>query len=124
MQPERTYKYLMKTARLDLDDDHDCAHEGIHAACAAGAWLAVARGVAGMRMTRDGVSFTPRFIPWWESVSYHAVWRGIGYRVTLDNEQLTVTVDTDAKAALPVTVDGRCADVLPGESRIFAQQAE
>lgn len=124
MQPERTYKYLMKTARLDLDDDHDCAHEGIHAACAAGAWLAVARGVAGMRMTREGVNFAPRFIPWWESVSYHAVWHGVGYRVTVNNEQLAILVDAEAAAALPVTMGGQTTSIQPGERCTFALKAE
>ncbi len=117
-QPERLYNYLMKTARLDLDDEHDCAHEGIHAACAAGAWLAVSRGVAGMKLSENGVSFKPSFIPWWKSISFKAVWHGVKYTVTLDNTKLTVSV-TEGEKALDVAFADEHTQIKVGETKEF-----
>ena len=118
-QPERAYKYLLKTARLDLDDEHDCAAAGVHAACAAGAWLASARGIAGMRMTSTEVTFEPHFIPWWKSLSFHAVWHSRSYTVTVDNQHLTVTADAGNTAALPVTCAGQEVLLEAGKSVCF-----
>ena len=118
-QPERAYKYLLKTARLDLDDEHDCAAAGVHAACAAGAWLASARGIAGMRMTSCKVTFDPHFIPWWKSLSFHAVWHGLSYTVAVDNQHLTVTADAGNSAALPVTCAGQEVLLEAGKSVCF-----
>ncbi len=118
-QPERAYKYLMKTARLDLDDEHDCAHEGVHAACAAGAWLSVARGIAGMKLKNDGIEINPSFIPWWKSVSFKAEWHGISFLVKLDNMKVTVTVLKGEKS-LPVSFMGNKTDIKPGDMVDFS----
>ena len=118
-QPERTYQYLLKTARLDLDNEHGNAAEGVHAACAAGAWLAVARGVAGMKMFEDCVKFDPHFIPWWKSVSFRAVWHGRLYFVKLDNDGIIITADKNNDAELKVECMGRSEMLEPGNSATF-----
>lgn len=118
-QPERAYKYLLKTARLDLDDEHDCAADGVHAACAAGAWLAAARGIAGMRMHAQGVWFAPHFIPWWESLSFRAVWHGLAFEVTVDNRSLYVRADASNTAALPLHCAGRDVLLEAGKTACF-----
>lgn len=123
-QPERAYRYLMKTARLDLDDEHGNAAEGVHAACAAGAWLSVSRGLAGMRMEEERVVFAPHFIPWWKQVSFRAVWHGLAYQVTLDNHTLVVAADGGNRAPLPVFCAGRAETVAPGDTVRFAVAAD
>lgn len=118
-QPERTYQYLLKTARLDLDDEHGNAAEGIHAACAAGAWLSVARGIAGMKMFEDRVTFEPHFIPWWRSVSFHAVWHGQAFSVKVDNSQIMITADKTNTAGLKLECMGHAETLQPGFSGTY-----
>ncbi len=102
--PESTYGYLMETAEMDLKDKHGGTQDGIHSGCAAGAWMAVVRGVAGMKMTRDRVEFTPHYIPWWKQVSFHCVWHGQGYRVSLNNQGIQVKADDENTGKLVLTI--------------------
>ncbi len=91
--PESTYGYLMETAEMDLKNKHGGTQDGIHSGCAAGAWMAVVRGVAGMKMTPDKVVCTPHYIPWWKRVTFHCVWHDQGYRVILDYQGMQVIAD-------------------------------
>lgn len=113
--PESTYGYLMETAEMDLKDKHGGTADGVHSGCAAGAWMAVVRGVAGMRMNREYVAFTPHFIPWWKQISFHCVWHGLGYEVTLSNEEMTVTADLENAGALPVRIFENEWKLKPGD---------
>ena len=123
-QPESAYKYLLKSARLDMDDEHNCARDGMHSACAAGAWLAVARGLGGMRLCEDKVTFDPHFIPWWEEASFHAVWHNNGYSVTVDNDKITVTADAANAGVLPIEVRGAAYTLAAGESVTVATELQ
>lgn len=114
--PESTYGYLMETAEMDLKDMHGGTKDGIHSGCAAGAWTAVVRGVAGMKMERDKVVFTPHYIPWWQQVSFHCVWHGRGYDVVLDNHGIKVTADSGNKEALPLKIYEESYVIGPGET--------
>ncbi|MCD7843600.1 MAG: hypothetical protein LUG17_03120, partial [Clostridiales bacterium] len=89
---------------------------GVHSGCATGAWMAVVRGVAGMKMRETGVTFAPHFIPWWEEISFHCVWHGLGYQVTLSNEELQVCADLQNSAPLPVSVGQTAWQLKPGET--------
>lgn len=114
--PESTYGYLMETAEMDLGNLHGGTQDGIHSGCAAGAWMAVVRGVAGMRMIEEGVSFEPHFIPWWKKVSFRCVWHGQSYRVQLSNEKLKIAADADNGGRLRLVFKGRKTELGPGES--------
>lgn len=104
--PESTYGYLMETAEMDLKNMHGGTENGVHSGCATGAWMAVVRGVAGMIMRETHVEFHPHFIPWWEEVSFHCVWHGQGYQVTLSNEEIRICADAQNTGELPVEVNG------------------
>lgn len=114
--PEHAYGYLMHTAELDLKDAHGGTKDGVHSGCMAGAWLAVTRGIAGMKFREDGVIFDPHFIPWWKSVSYYSVWHGQGFRVTVDNESLAVEAAAGNTSDIPAIINGEPIMIGPGES--------
>lgn len=105
--PESTYGYLMETAEMDLKNMHGGTQDGIHSGCAAGAWMAVVRGIAGMKMTEEYVSFDPHFIPWWKQIRFHCIWHGQGYQVILSNETLCVKADEDNSGVLELSVFGK-----------------
>ncbi|MDO4337359.1 MAG: hypothetical protein Q4C91_04625 [Eubacteriales bacterium] len=102
--PESAYGYLMETAEMDLKNKHGGTQDGIHSGCAAGAWMAVVRGVAGMKMTPDRVVFAPHYIPWWKQVSFHCVWHGQGYSVILNNRGIQVTADEENTGELVLSI--------------------
>ncbi len=114
--PESTYGYLMETAEMDLKDMHGGTQDGIHSGCAAGAWMAVVRGVAGMKMTMEKVIFTPHYIPWWREVNFHCVWHGQGYCVKLYNQGVQVKADTENQGILRCTVYERDYALKAGET--------
>ena len=117
--PESTYGYLMDTAEMDLKNMHGGTQDGVHSGCAAGAWMAVVRGVAGMKMTDGRVSFTPHYIPWWKQVTFHCVWHGQGYQVILDNREIRVTADTDNQGKLPLQICDEDYLLSAGEKAVF-----
>ncbi|MCD8337246.1 MAG: hypothetical protein LUD18_08225 [Lachnospiraceae bacterium] len=114
--PESTYGYLMETAEMDLKNMHGGTENGVHSGCATGAWMAVVRGVAGMKMTETHVEFDPHFIPWWEEVSFHCIWHGQGYQVTLSNEEILVSADVKNQEVLPVVIHHVGQILKPGET--------
>ena len=118
--PESTYGYLMETAEMDLKNMHGGTQDGIHSGCAAGAWMAVVRGVAGMKMTADGVVFTPHYIPWWKQVTFHCVWHNRGYQVVLNNLCMQVTADIENDGQLPLTINGIPFNLGAGERATYA----
>lgn len=46
----RAYEYFMKTARMDLDDEHGNVAYGVHIANMAGTWMGLVNGFAGLRL--------------------------------------------------------------------------
>lgn len=118
--PESTYGYLMETAEMDLKDMHGGTRDGVHSGCAAGAWMAVVRGVAGMKMTDGKVEFTPHYIPWWNRVTFHCVWHGQGYRVILNNREIQVTADADNQGMLPLQICEESYALNAGEKAVYA----
>lgn len=105
--------------QMDLKNMHGGTQDGIHSGCAAGAWMAVVRGVAGMKMTMEKVIFAPHNIPWWKQVSFHCVWHGQGYRITLDNQKLQVAADKDNERELIFSVYEKEYCLKAGESDVY-----
>lgn len=122
--PEHAYGYLMRTAELDLKDAHGGTKDGVHSGCMAGAWIAVTRGIAGMKFTDRFVRFDPHFIPWWDEVSFYSMWHGQGFRVTLNNMHLNVEADVNNNGSLALLVDGEVTELAAGQCMEFSKDTE
>lgn len=120
-EPESAYTYFMETAMMDLNDEHHCAFQGIHSACAAGAWMAIVRGVGGTVLREDKVEINPHMIPWWKSVKYSFTWHGQRVYVTLSNEEVCIYGEETNSESVPVVVSGKPYDVKPG-AKIVCEQ--
>lgn len=120
-EPESAYTYFMETAMMDLNDEHHCAFQGIHSACAAGAWMAIVRGVGGTVLREDKVEINPHMIPWWKSVKYSFTWHGQRVYVTLSNEEVCICGEETNSESVPVVVSGKPYDVKPG-AKIVCEQ--
>ena len=117
--PDSAYSYFLKTARLDMDDEHDCAWQGVHTACAAGAWMAAVRGIVGVVYHEEEIELHPHMIPWWKSLTCSIVWHGQTVRLRLDNEVLTVSALSANSRSVPLRFYQQNAELLPGESLRF-----
>jgi trehalose/maltose hydrolase-like predicted phosphorylase len=69
---EKGWSYFQKTVRMDLDDLHGNARDGIHAAAMAGSWLSLVYGFGGFRehieTSQDATSLAAGALP--QRISY------------------------------------------------------
>ena len=115
-EPESAYTYFMETAMMDLNDEHHCAHQGIHSACAAGAWMAIVRGVGGTVLREDKVEINPHMIPWWKQVKYSVKWHGKTLQISLSNEEVQVCSTSDNTGDVLISLRGENYLLAPGKS--------
>ena len=114
-EPESAYTYFMQTAWMDLNDEHHCAHQGIHSACAAGAWMAVVRGVGGTVLQENGITLNPHMIPWWKSVKYSVTWHGQKVNVFLRNEEIEIQSAIENTQEISIFLCGETFSLVPGK---------
>lgn len=99
-RPYSGYQYLKKAANIDLENLHGGTEDGIHAGCAAGAWYAVVRGIAGVRIGRNGLSINPKMLPWWKSVKLSFCYLGVRIHMELKNEKFSLRAEGDVTARI------------------------
>ncbi|HUX42051.1 MAG TPA: glycosyl hydrolase family 65 protein [Rectinemataceae bacterium] len=109
---EKAWRYFREGVRLDLDDRHGNAKDGIHAANMGGAWLALVFGFGGFRPERGLPSFAPVLPAAWRSYSFRIVWRGSSIRAKIRREaggEIGADLELAAGPALEVELYGRKA---------------
>ncbi len=74
--PDLAYEHFMHAARADLQDIRGNAGDGIHAASAGGLWQALVFGFAGLQLTSDDHTVTPRLPSHWNRLSFSFCHRG------------------------------------------------
>ena len=89
---EDAYNYFMQTARLDLDDYNGNTHEGIHAACMAGSWMAVINGFGGMRVYNGKLHFAPYLPDGWKGYQFTINFKGRKLEIRVNVEQVRYTL--------------------------------
>lgn len=87
-KPDEAYEHFIRSARADLRDVRGNAGDGIHAASAGGTWQAVVFGFAGLRLTKDGWSVTPRLPRHWQRVAFKFYLRGVQQVVDVKRQAL------------------------------------
>ena len=73
---EKAYDYFMETVRTDLDDKHGNSAHGVHTACMAGSWLAIASGFAGFRVYDGELNLNPYLPEQWDSYKFKLTFKG------------------------------------------------
>ncbi|WP_336658552.1 glycoside hydrolase family 65 protein [Leucobacter sp. USHLN153] len=102
------YRYFEHALRVDLDDLHHNAADGLHIASTGGVWMALVQGFAGMRDAGRQLSFDPRLPDHWGSLEFRLEWRGQRFEVRLERERMIFTLLEGEK---PVVVRVRDSDV-------------
>lgn len=103
---KKSYEYFQQTVRLDLDDVMANVFLGIHSANAGGAWQCVANGFCGMRVTADGVSFTPHLPPSWREVTFRFFYQGHRFKVAVCAQQARIELEQVDPQGAPVAIKG------------------
>lgn len=70
------YEHFIRAVRADLRDVRGNAGDGIHAASAAGTWQAVVFGFAGLHISPDGWSVSPKLPSCWKRLKFKFFYRG------------------------------------------------
>ncbi|HLF63386.1 MAG TPA: family 65 glycosyl hydrolase domain-containing protein [Saprospiraceae bacterium] len=88
--PEKAYEMYLRTGRLDLDNYNNDTDDGLHITSMAGAWLAIVKGFAGMRVRDHKLSFRPRLPRQWTGLTFHLSFRDNILSVELQPSQTIV----------------------------------
>lgn len=89
---ESAYHYLMKTARLDLDNLHHNTKDGLHIANAGGAYMTILYGFGGLRIKEDGLYLKPAKPSEWKSIDFRIYYQGATVNVHISD---MVRIETD-----------------------------
>jgi trehalose/maltose hydrolase-like predicted phosphorylase len=81
---DKAYEYFIKTARMDLDNNHGNSKDGIHAANMAGTWMCVVNGFGGVRVCEDKLSISPYLPDHWKKYSFRISYKKRLIQVTVD----------------------------------------
>ena len=88
---EHAYRYLERSAYVDLVNNQGNTREGLHAASMGGTWQAVVLGYCGLHLNEQGdIAFTPALPENWQQVRFRIVWRGKKLLVTVRDGQADV----------------------------------
>lgn len=99
---EKAYEMYLRTARLDLDNYNNDTEDGCHTTSMAGTWMSVIQGFGGLRVANDELVLRP-FIPsHWTSFSFKVMFRDSRLNVSVTDENIIVTNETDVPAAIRI----------------------
>jgi alpha,alpha-trehalose phosphorylase len=101
---EEAVAYFRYALLMDLADVAGNASDGVHIASAAGVWLCLIYGFAGVRDFDGQLSFTPHLPPTWEELRFSLRFRSRQLRITLRHDQECYRLESGD--ALEVTIRG------------------
>lgn len=99
---EKAYEMYLRTSRLDLDNYNNDTGDGCHITSMAGTWMSVVHGFGGLRV-KDGVLHLNPFNPGhWSAFSFKVMFRGARLQVTVGEQDVTVTNETENPVSISV----------------------
>ena len=90
-------KNLLDTVKMDVDDIHGVAWQGVHAGCLAGGYLAVMYGIFGLSVKSDGTICLNPVRTLFNGVMAHFYYKGTKITLTMKGNELTVQKKGAAK---------------------------
>jgi len=104
---EASWEHFVEAVRSDVDDiQGGTTPEGIHTAVMAGTVRHVIERFAGVRLTAEGMSVSPRVPDGVERIRFTVRWRDTLVSVDIDRERVRFEIPKDAPKAVPVRVGG------------------
>ncbi|MGY1734337.1 glycoside hydrolase family 65 protein [Geodermatophilus sp. SYSU D01045] len=115
--PDLALRYLRECALVDLRDVQQGTAQGLHLASVAGAWLALAAGLGGLREDHGDLEIAPLLPSSLSRTAWHVTWRGSVLRVETTREGTTLTV-VRGEGPVTVVVDGTAQSVTTTPVRV------
>lgn len=89
-QPLSFRKNLLNTVKMDVDDIHGVAWQGVHSGCLAGGYLAILYGAFGLSVEQDGTLKIDPVRTLFDGLTASLVYHGTRITLTLRGDELTV----------------------------------
>ena len=86
----KAYDLYLRTARLDLDDYNNDTEDGLHITSMAGSWLALVKGMGGMRVKNNQLHFKPFLPEQWFSIAFKIQFRGNTIQLKVDKNKIEI----------------------------------
>ena len=109
---DKAYEMYLRTARLDLDDYNNDTEDGLHITSMAGTWMAMVKGIGGMRVYNNQLYFDPFLPDTWESISFKIQFRGKTISVTVTPKETRLENFSNEK--LSVNLYGKVQEIEAG----------
>ena len=84
-------KNLLNTVKMDVDDIHGVAWQGVHSGCLAGGYLAIIYGIFGLSVKEDGILHLNPVRTLFDGVVAHFFYKGVKITLSMKGDELTVT---------------------------------
>ena len=110
---ELALRYFYQSLFVDLADLHANASDGVHVASTGGVWSALVYGFGGLRDFEGRFTIDPRLPAEWTSLTYRIPLREARLQVGVDQDQVTLTLETGEQAE--VSVRGKQVQVTAAE---------
>ena len=91
---EKAYDYFMRAARLDLDNEHKNAKDGIHTANMGGSFMGIVYGFGGLRILEKGLCLNPVLPEKWNAYSFTIQYRSACLKVEINRSGTKVTLQS------------------------------
>lgn len=88
---DKAYEMYLRTSRLDLDDYNREVHEGLHITSMAGTWMSIVEGMAGVRVTDNGLAINPTLPKQWSGYTFKIYFKGNSLDINCDAQQVSIT---------------------------------
>ena len=115
---DKAYQMYLRTARLDIDDYNNDTKDGLHITSMAGTWLAVVKGMGGMRVKEGQLYFNPFLPDKWTSMTFKIQFRGATIQVKIKSNE--TSLENLSTKDISINLDGT-AYTIPAKSAILVE---
>ncbi|MBQ7326487.1 MAG: glycoside hydrolase family 65 protein [Clostridia bacterium] len=108
-------KNLLNTVKMDVDDIHGVAWQGVHSGCLAGGYLAVIYGIFGLSVKENDTICLNPVRTLFDGVTAHFLYKGTKITMRIKNNKLTVSKRGSRKISV---------EILDGERKMLKNTLE
>ena len=108
--------YFRQAAEIDLANNMGNAAGGVHLGALGALWQAAVFGIAGLRLSENGIVLAPHLLPGWAEIAFPVQWRGrlLRLRLQADPRRIEVTIERGNELIVAV-LDGPACRVHCGQ---------
>jgi maltose phosphorylase len=114
---DKAYEMYLRTSRLDLDDYNKEVHEGLHITSMAGTWMSIVEGMAGVRVTDNGLAINPTLPKQWSGYTFKIYFKGNPLVIACKAAQIHIT--NNGNQAVSATIYGQATTIENGKEMII-----